>query len=817
MSELSAMFGGSVASKNNQINVWQLMQSTQGAVIPIVYGSNRVAPNWLWAGDYGSASGTSSKGAALFGKSGGTTRYFIGAALALAQGPGLGVFTGEPLGVGRAWQSGSANAVITTYGVAQQWIPFGGLDGQAPWGYLVTNHPEAAFGYSGVFYVATPSWMLGSSPQPPQISFEVYGLGMITGLNVFAFGAANGDCDVSLAFTDLWLNTELGLGMPGYVIGTSYQNGPAWTASFPFSSTSLSEWTTFIGAAGLWMSPLLDRQQPASKWFQDLLDCTGCEMIMTCEAIYVRPYCTVTVSGPTWNLLFQTYTYTPNLTPIATVTDDDYVVSDGQPPVTVNRTLKQDAYNEVKLEYVDRNNNYNASILTTKLQSEVDLFTYRPAQVARYHHVTRQDVAMKAAAMLLYKTTQDINRYTFTLKASWIWVDPMDIIAINDVDTGLVNYPVRVLEISEDENFNLAFICGDVWTCAPDSFATQVGISRSGQDAGAVPPSPINAPVIFEPPPALTNGTLQIYLAVSSSDASYGGCGVWVSYDGINGSYQRVGVCTGSNTQGFLTSALPSHATGEDTTNTLSVDVSKGSSTATLSSISNAAARLLNNLAYVGGELLSFETATLIGPQRYNLTTLERGAFATIAAAHGVGSTFAYLNAPGLASPGLFVFVSPPSATPLAQLIGTTLYFKFTPFNLEGQQEADISTVKAYPYTVTAAGLNPLIFSFNYSGKPTSSQVIADNVTTTGYELPAALASSIATAGTAATASTVFDIQVNGVTKGTITFAISGTTGTFVFSSNAPLALGDVVSILAPASPDSTLANITITLNAVTV
>ena len=169
---LQTLLGGPAASVTNPtISTIRLLQSTQGAVIPIVYGSQRVAPNWLWAGDYGSATDSGSKSG---GKSGpGATRYFIGAALALCSGSGLGVFTGTALGVGRAWEIGpSVNggyALVTTYGVAAQWIPFGGLDGQAPWGYLVTNHPEAAFGYSGIFYVATSAWNLGYSPTPPQI------------------------------------------------------------------------------------------------------------------------------------------------------------------------------------------------------------------------------------------------------------------------------------------------------------------------------------------------------------------------------------------------------------------------------------------------------------------------------------------------------------------------------------------------------------------------------------------------------------------------------------------------------------------------
>ena len=248
----------------------------------------------------------------------------------------------------------------TTFGVAAQWITFGGLDGQAPWGYLVTNHPESAFGYSGIVYVATSAWNLGSSPNPPQISFEVYGLGMLQGLNVFAFGAANGDAWLDNVFIDLWLNTEIGIGAPSNMIGTSQ---PGWTG-FPFFNTPLSEWHTFIAAAGLWVSPLLDSQQPLSKWVEDFLDITMSDMIVTCEAIYFRPYCSEVVTGTgVPDLFFNTWTYTPLLPPLVILTDDSYEDGgNGQPPVSVERQLPAGQVQRGK----DRNMSTGPKITTSK-------------------------------------------------------------------------------------------------------------------------------------------------------------------------------------------------------------------------------------------------------------------------------------------------------------------------------------------------------------------------------------------------------------------------------------------------------------------
>lgn len=798
-----SLFGTTAQSaKNQSINTWRLMQSTQGAVIPIVYGSQRVGVNWLWAGDYGVKGTGSDKGAALFGKGGSTAQYRIGAALALCSGSGLGVFTGQNIGVGRAWQSGSGNQLITTYGVAHQWVPFGGLDGQAPWGYLVTNHPESAFGFSGIAYVATSAWNLGSSPNPPQINFEVYGLGMITGLNIFAFGQANGDCQLDFAFIDLWLNTEIGCGAPGYYIGTSQ---PGWTNPW-LPGYALSEWAAFMGAANMWFSPLLDRQQPMSKWTQEFLDMTMSDMILTCEQIYIRPYCTETLTGGIPNLLLGTMTFTPLLTPLHSFTDDDFIpAGDGQSPVTITRQLPQDRYNEVKVEYVNRNENYNVETIHAKLQSQIDQFLYRPAQVQRLHHITRPDVAMKATTMMLYKATQDINRYEFTVNAGFIWLDPMDVISITDTALGLNAHPVRILKIEEDDKLNLKFTCGDIWTCSPDNYATQPGTSRAGTNSAASVVTNVNTPVIFEPPPTLTLDTVQVYIAVSNPATNYGGCGVWVSYDNGN-SYNRVGVCQFSNPQGPLTITLPAHSAGLDNTNTLGVN-DGNSNGAALNTISSASAAAFQNLSYVDGELLSFTTATLTGPERYNLTGLYRGAYGTNPGAHGPGTKFAFLgSAGGVGTQGLFIL-----QLTLAN-VGQTLKFKFTAFNQEGAQEQDVSTVPAYSYTVTGAGLPAIPYPFSFAGVPTSNATVTDVATQTTV-LPIGLPTSSATASVAATGSTVFTIKHNGTTVGTITFAASATVGSFSFTGTVNLAIGDTLQVVAPASPDATLANITIIIN----
>ncbi len=93
-----------------------------------------------------------------------------------------------------------------------------------------------------------------------------------------------------------------------------------------------------------------------------------------------------------------------------------------------------------------------------------------------------------------------------------------------------------------------------------------------------------------------------------------------------------------------------------------------------------------------------------------------------------------------------------------------------------------------------------------YSGQFMGKWKLARKVT---YALN--FAGSYAAAGVAATGSTVFNVAVNGVTKGTITFGAGATTGTFACTAFTALP-GDLLSISAPNTPDATLSEITISL-----
>lgn len=95
-------------------------------------------------------------------------------------------------------------------------------------------------------------------------------------------------------------------------------------------------------------------------------------------------------------------------------------------------------------------------------------------------------------------------------------------------------------------------------------------------------------------------------------------------------------------------------------------------------------------------------------------------------------------------------------------------------------------------------------------GLPSSSETVWQFYSPRAWTLPAG-ASGGAKAGVAATGATTFTINQNGASIGTLTFGALGATGTVSITAQTAIASGDLLALVAPATPDPTLANIAFT------
>ena len=204
-------------------------------------------------------------------------------------------------------------------------------------------------------------------------------------------------------------------------------------------------------------------------------------------------------------------------------------------------------------------------------------------------------------------------------------------------------------------------------------------------------PGDTNPPVIFEPPPGLSNGVNQAWV-VATGGVLWGGCQVWVSLDGST--YGLVGTIYRGGVTGVSTAAFPAHAS-PDTTDTLSVDV--GQSQGQLLSGTLSDAQNLLTLCWVDGELIAYQTATLTAAYKYDLgATIIRGAYGTAIAGHAAGARFARING------SAFRYPFP------GNLVPQTFSVNLPAFNIFGQALQSLAAVTAYSYTTTGAGASPL-------------------------------------------------------------------------------------------------------------
>jgi hypothetical protein len=119
-------------------------------------------------------------------------------------------------------------------------------------------------------------------------------------------------------------------------------------------------------------------------------------------------------------------------------------------------------------------------------------------------------------------------------------------------------------------------------------------------------------------------------------------------------------------------------------------------------------------------------------------------------------------------------------------------------------------TIGGVSFDGTANITQPFDVHAFYPGIPTASAILVRVPVARAVGFVADFVGSYGKASAVATASTAFDIQKNGSSIGTATFALGASTATFASSGGAAqsLAAGDVISIVAPGTPDATLADV---------
>jgi hypothetical protein len=541
---------------------------------------------------------------------------------------------------------------------------FEGTQGQSPWGYLTSNHPGQDLNYPFIAYVANSHLYLASSGELPAFTFE------IAAQNIF--GAGFSDCNPRDNLQTIFTDPRWGLG---------------WNSSLLDLAGTWANFSAYCLANGIFLSTTMDSQEQASAVLQRYLQITNSEAVWSGNILKLIPYGDTTLVG-------NGVTFSPNTTPIYDLGDDDFIADAGNDPVTIEIPTVTDAYNDVKVEYVERSNAYNPEIVEAKDDASIYQFGVRPMDTITLHDIKTQRVAALVADQILRNSVYKRKKYNFKTRSRYALLEPMDMVTLTDSNLGLSKTPVRLLSIEEDDKRQLKMVAEEFpWgTATPTLYPKQ--LSAGFQPNSAADPGPVNPPIIFEANNRVTGQIgYQLWFGVSGLlTGLWGGCRVYLSENGTD--YKQILDINGNDkihgaARMGVTTATFASGSDPDTTHTCSIDL--GESAGQLTSGASGDADALQTLCLVDSELIAFSTATLVAGNQYNLTTyIRRGLLNSTIASHSSGAPFLRIDE------GVFKWAFD------ASMIGKTLHFKFTSFNVAQNMEQSLSD--ATDYTITIAG-----------------------------------------------------------------------------------------------------------------
>jgi len=643
-----SLFGGGKKTKattTDQLAGIKVQSQGYGNVIPLIYGKTRVSPLLFYYGGFLALSvteNTKQGGKGMGGKKpkGNVTYQYYAAVM-------MGLASNEIYGTGKLWVDKAVYPSINNAGfsvvagiiLANHFDLFTGSATQAPWGYNATYQPAKSVNLRGFAYMAASLYSLSDTATLGNHSVEVIG--------AYSHAPLEGDANPSNIIHALLIESGISADKIGWAAG---------------------ETTTYFNIClsnEMYFSVALAEQRQASEVISELLNLTGAELVIRSGQFNLISYADTAINSG------------------YTLTGDDFIAEQGNAPLILTRKKAIDSFNALKIEWLNRANNYNVEIAEAKDSASIETIGLRTADTLTAHAITRASLANNLANYLLQRGLAVRNTYEFTLSLRYIRLEPMDVGLITDPCLGLYDHPVIIKKLLITADWQLKITAEDYYghVYTPTDYApayTEPYLPDTTASAGN-----INPPVIFAAPSVLATSGHEIWCGISSSAANFGGCDVYISIDdGV--SYQRLGSHTGNSRMGVLTAAFPGN-TDIDDVNTLAVDLTQ--STAIIDTLSQAAFDTLGGLCKVGNEFLSYRDTTLTAVSHYNITHLRRGLYNSTA---GASSGDAFVRC----DDALFKYAYN------AIYAGRAIKLKFPSFNIYGDGLQDISAVPAYDFTV---------------------------------------------------------------------------------------------------------------------
>lgn len=370
---------------------------------------------------------------------------------------------------------------------------------------------------------------------------------------------------------------------------------------------------------------------------------------------------------------------------VADIPEDDLGArmygEDPPPKVANSRKLETELPKEVAVQYIDSSAMYEVgSQYARRLTGQ----SSDPASLDLTIVLSAEEAA-QLAELILYERWTSRNQIEITLSRKWSHLEPADVITVT---ADGITYTLRIDEKNESGGLiRLSCVTEDVSVYSP--VATGVSLPDNGLVVSATGPTVLRCldiPLLRD-----VDESAGFYAAAAGYYSGWPGAELWVSRDDGATWEQTQTSFLESSVIGTALTVLPNFSGGNvfDELSTVDVQVFGG----TLSSATEALVQSGTNTCYLGGEILSFKTATLVSTGRYTLSGLRRGRKGTeqYMSTHAIGEQFVMLST---------------STTKRVRLetadIGASLLYKAVTF---GQ---NISEAVEIPFTPAANGLEPL-------------------------------------------------------------------------------------------------------------
>jgi hypothetical protein len=371
-----------------------------------------------------------------------------------------------------------------TVNLATEFEFFSGVRPQLPWAYMLSANPTRACSYAGTCHVAAEAFDLGSSGQLNNLNFELMGPGR--------FGGKIKDAAIDQCIHMVLDDLDGGCGFPTALIG------------------DLTAAIAYCVSAGIFFSPLMDKQQTAASYLQDFCDAANLAASWSDGVYKFLPYGDVPQAG-------YGQIYIPDLTPVYDLDDDDFQAEGDNPPLKVEREDPETLSNIFEVDILDRDLDYNTNPIKDRDSSLVFRFGPISESPRKYDFICDRNVGAVVVNHLRLRATQ-IDTLTITFKLGWQYelLEKMDIVTVTCVEMGWVKKPFRLKEYDEDPETGAT-----EWTAEPVVWGSASATLYPKQPPGGAAtqrdaaPGSILPPIIFEAPdPLVPEGEYELWLGL---------------------------------------------------------------------------------------------------------------------------------------------------------------------------------------------------------------------------------------------------------------------------------------------------------------